>query len=355
MEDIEKVKNDGKNGIDVSEALISLVFGGYDHDVQRKSWENLGPERILPGYKGSANIPVIKRACHFLWNGGSAKWWEQWVSDQFEFGFFATEGGTCHYGTFQIAAVAAVARNARRLKMLELAKKLEYWVGCAMSLFAVFSCNGPLNVPDKERATAALTVQQVGLRHQGLSAAVASAMVASWLNQKIEIDKISRQPYYWPARVFNQCKKINDFRFNESVYRFICNGDIWSVPAEMMACLNDVRVDLNLTVSRWENAIAAAFPRKKGDRYNDNGSPAYVSTGLVRPAYSGKLTIEPNRDPSPAICTVEETDKSWIATVIHELNPEGIPFQLAMDSPSMGKKLFKVNIPALGKMEITKC
>ena len=63
MEDIEKVKNDGKNGIDVSEALISLVFGGYDHDVQRKSWENLGPERILPGYKGSGMEEVQ--------NGGS--------------------------------------------------------------------------------------------------------------------------------------------------------------------------------------------------------------------------------------------------------------------------------------------
>lgn len=362
----DKVKATGSGGVDEGEALCAAVFGPYDPKRWDKEWQTgLGDGRVDPGDQGSANLVLLRRITAYIRTSATAHrgWLCQWIRDQLTgyTGLFAHEAGWCHYGTFDVAGIAAVAVYADQRDDDELANLCRRWLAVATAWFSLAALPGTAGQPERERVTAALTVAPVGMRKQGLGSAVQSAQLALLLGRDVDQKKIAKQPGYWPVKMLRWALTGGlDLRRPDLVAA--CR-DVVDGKAAPSATLfgESLRVRARFKVWRGAGWLAAVMerdppgtiapppPSRLHCSYGSTGFAATLTADalqVLEPPEFGKPGKNPNRETVPAVCsaTLSADGAQWSA----HAKPEGGPFEswkhLALDVAAIGPVLWTMTI-----------
>lgn len=364
-----KVKPTGSGGVDEGEALLAVLDGSYDEARHGRLWRGgFGPDRILPGYQGSEQLPDLCRSTAFVLGqacsrkpGGKgpapAPWIVQrWRDQMGPAGLFGHEGIATHYGSFNAAGASAVVERASHWGMAEVVSTGVDYLRQVLATWALFASPGVPGIGIADRCTDALCIGPVGYRCQTHGGGVMAGILAAELGLPYDADKVARQPYYWPVLVHTRygcCGRVFTASERQALVALIVDGNISAVLNSSLApVLAAVQARSPFAVWRWERGTASAMLRSTGDPWNSNGSPSYAAItcwapGLAAHAHLEIDTGEAMRKPRPGGCWVELGATHWTATATHE-GATGDRV-LTMPTAPLGRLLWSGTVAADGR------
>ena len=311
-------RHDGGRGLVEANALRAICAGRkYDEKSMGQWRRGLGRPRQDNHTQNSQNIwPVCHATGYELGEEDGSKL-ERWANDQlclnpagseWNTGGDGLEAGTNHYGTFPRGAIARVIATADKRGDDSLADAMRHWLLPAMDWFDTARC-----LP-------------VGMRCQGHFEEVAVDLLKVGRGMKLPTKRLA-QTQRWPVAVMNAGWK----------------------PLTWAGAVESWRVRVAFEIRIYRNAIWMAMLRKRGDIWNDNGSPSYAAY-RVDGQPTVKLEFDISRNPSPSTVEVGD-DGGWrVAVATHETG--GDSHELRLDLALAGPLVQALFIPVLGPMRL---
>lgn len=369
-----KVKPAGSGGVDEGEALLAALDGSYSEARQGRMWRGgFGPERILPGYQGSEQLPDLCRSVAFVLGqpcarkpggkGSAPGPWivQRWRDQMGPAGLFGHEGIATHYGSFNVSGGAAVVEKASAWRLGEMVDVGVDYLRQALLTWALFASPGAPTIDRADRCTDALCIGPVGYRCQTHGGGVMAGILAAELGLPYDVDKVTRQPYYWPVLVYARygcCGQVFSAAERAALVALIVDGNIGAVLGSSLApVLAAVRARTRFTTWRWERGTASAMLRSEDDPWNSNGSPSYAAVTCWAPGHETHRHLEIDvgeamRKPRPGTCRVELGPDEWTAVARHDSAAVESSARLALPTAPLGRLLWTATVGPDGGWQI---